>query len=336
MPKNLSALLRYQVINDCLRNNYHPSVNTTKSGFWTIDELADECLDRIGKRPSPRTILQDISMMKNGELGFEAPIENEYGIGYYYSNPGFSIFQSPFYTAELETFQSSLNLLSNFRGMSYHGKMAKTLKRFNRPTAVSNYYLYEPVGIIKGTNFFDNIIKAIEKNLKLEILYKPYFESIPFHLLFDPGILKEYQGRWYLIGTDDQGKIFNLAFDRIIDVIPTTFEAKINRQRILEMHRNIIGVSITEGGDIEEIEIKVENSLAPNILTQPWHTSQTLKSRNQSHHFFQMKLIVNKELIAKILSFGDDIKVVKPDSLARQVESKLQMALTNYSTHELS
>ena len=92
MPANKNALIRYKTIDNCLRNRYRR---------WTINDLVDACSDAlydmegITKGISKRTVQGDIQIMRSDKLGYNAPIET-YGNGYYrYSDPDYSISDTP-------------------------------------------------------------------------------------------------------------------------------------------------------------------------------------------------------------------------------------------------
>lgn len=92
MPANKNALIRYKTIDRCLRNKYRK---------WTLNDLVDACsealyeMEGIAKGVSARTIQGDIQMMRSDKLGYYAPIEvydNKY---YRYSDPEYSIRNTP-------------------------------------------------------------------------------------------------------------------------------------------------------------------------------------------------------------------------------------------------
>ena len=92
MPVNKNALIRYKTIDRCLRNKYRK---------WTLDNLVDACSDAlydmegITKGVSTRTVQGDIQIMRSDKLGYYAPIEvydNKY---YRYSDPDYSITNTP-------------------------------------------------------------------------------------------------------------------------------------------------------------------------------------------------------------------------------------------------
>lgn len=92
MPVNKNALIRYKTLNRCLRNKYRR---------WTLDDLVEACSDAlyemegITRGVSVRTVQADLQVMRSDKLGYNAPIEvydNKY---YRYSDPDYSISDSP-------------------------------------------------------------------------------------------------------------------------------------------------------------------------------------------------------------------------------------------------
>lgn len=329
MPKNYSAYLRYKIIDECLRNNYHPSQKTNEPGYWTLEEIAEKCWEEIGKRPSERTLKQDILRMRNGELGFEAPIENEYGIGYSYADTNFSIHKMPLYESEVEQMTKSLAILQHFKGMAYFTDLQKIIKKLKTIPQIADYYQYEPVRINKGYEFFDVIIESLEKSKSLMVEYKPFDEEI-FELEFHPGFIKEYNQRWYIIGINGENKPYNLAFDRIRsaqieDKVSLPFPTELR-----QWHKHIIGVTLSDDLKINKIRLKIDQSIMPYFITKPWHESQKVVEENKENCIVELQLMINIELISKILSFGKGISIERPAYLRKRIKESLEQTLENY------
>jgi len=90
MPVNLNALIRYRAIDKSLRNRSYDS---------TLRRLQEDVSDALGeyrgryKLVSPRTIYDDLRVMKSDMLGFNAPIDQENGI-YVYRDDDYALFNS--------------------------------------------------------------------------------------------------------------------------------------------------------------------------------------------------------------------------------------------------
>ena len=108
MPVNKNALIRYRVIDQCLRNRYRR---------WTIEDLVDACSDAlydmegIRKGVSLRTVQADIQMMRSGKLGYNAPIE-VYDQKYYrYADPNYSIDKALLEEEDIRLIEKAIALL---------------------------------------------------------------------------------------------------------------------------------------------------------------------------------------------------------------------------------
>ena len=126
MPVNKNALLRYRTIDNFLRNTRRQ---------WTLDALIDACSDALyeytGKDNlvSRRTVQLDIQKMRSSELGYEAPIEvydNKY---YRYSDPDFSITNTPLSAQDMEMMGNAVAVLKQLSGFAAFSGMEDIVGR---------------------------------------------------------------------------------------------------------------------------------------------------------------------------------------------------------------
>ena len=137
MPVNKNALLRYKIIDRCLRNRYRR---------WTIEDLVDAVSDAlyemegIGKGVSLRTIQNDIQIMRSDKLGYNAPIV-VYDLKYYrYADPNYSITELPLTVEDFNLITKAVKMLEKIDGKFELQQMGKVLTRVKkRLTAILNY-----------------------------------------------------------------------------------------------------------------------------------------------------------------------------------------------------
>lgn len=112
MPANKNALIRYKTIDRCLRNRYRR---------WTLDDLVEACSDAlydmegITKGVSTRTVQADIQIMRSDKLGYYAPIEvydNKY---YRYSDPEYSISNTPITTDDYDLVVKAIEVIKEYK-----------------------------------------------------------------------------------------------------------------------------------------------------------------------------------------------------------------------------
>lgn len=129
MPANKNALLRYRVIDQCLRNRYRR---------WTIEDLVDACSDAlydmegIRKGVSLRTVQADLQMMRSNKLGYNAPIE-VYDQKYYrYADPYYSIDKALLEEEDVLVIENAIALLEEKGNQSESSELALALKRVKK------------------------------------------------------------------------------------------------------------------------------------------------------------------------------------------------------------
>ena len=78
---------------------------------------------------------------------------------------------------------------------------------------------YRKTPEIKGTQYLEPIINAIEQKKVLRLYYLPFYEDKPYFNEVHPYLLKEHGFRWYLIGLNEfKGQVRTYALDRIRDI----------------------------------------------------------------------------------------------------------------------
>ncbi|WP_291102082.1 MULTISPECIES: WYL domain-containing protein [unclassified Flavobacterium] len=68
----------------------------------------------------------------------------------------------------------------------------------------------------------------------------------------------------------------------------------------------------------------------PYIMTKPLHGSQKKISNDSNGFTFSIEVIPNHKLEKLILSFGEGLQVVEPDSFKNTIKQRLLSSLANY------
>jgi predicted DNA-binding transcriptional regulator YafY len=142
--------------------------------------------------------------------------------------------------------------------------------------------------------------------------------------------LKQYNGRWFVFGLNEQIGVptWNIALDRIQELTPLT-DAYIPSTLDWEYYfSDIVGVTRL-AGELEKIELLFSPQRAKYVLTKPLHESQWHQLREDGL-FVRLKLVPNPELEQLILSFGEDVKVLQPESLATRISTRAQAMVGLY------
>lgn len=336
MPVNRNALIRYKTIDNCLRRRHVK---------WTLDDLINACSDAlyeytgVDKVISRRTIQLDIQMMRSGSLGSPAPIEvydNKY---YRYSDPNYSITDSPLTDEDLKLMGESIEMLRQFGGFSAFSGMEDVLGRLEDHVTAMRHkrkpvILLEKNESLKGLKFIDPLYKAILAKKPVKIIYKSFKARDMQKFIFSPFFLKEFRNRWFVYGwKKGAGMLYNLALDRIHEMGNAPGE-EYQENKFVDpdtFFDNLIGVTKNINDKAHRVRFWAAPAQVPYIETKPLHKSQFVVQRNEDGSaIFQMEVVLNYELEKDLLGFGEGVKVLSPRILVHNMSRRLSQAADNY------
>ncbi len=333
MSTNKHAQIRYIALDNCF-SNYGRK--------YYIEDLVEACnaaiYDFTGKNEGvkKRQVYEDIKFMESSQ-GWHIElnrIKDGKKIYHRYRDKNYSINKSPLNQVEITQIREVLLTLSRFKGMpqfEWVDEISSRLQSISN-TDVNNIIDFEQNQFLKGIDLITPLFNAIYNNRVLEISYLSFKGEKSIVYTIHPYYLKQYNLRWFLFGLNEQSEqITNLALDRISDIkeVSTIYKENFNID-FNEYFDDIIGVTIINAKPVETITLKVSNELWPYIETKPLHGSQKPPSFTSDGVLITINVIVNYELIAKLLSYGEGITVVSPQSLVDEMKRKVLKILENY------
>lgn len=185
--------------------------------------------------------------------------------------------------------------------------------------------------------------KAITDKQVLKFSYQPFgLES--FELTFHPQFLKEYNGRWFVFGEADREpyQAYNVPLDRIVgDVCEVDDVEYIPAEKgfYQNFFNNIIGVTHEKGAKIEKVIIRTKTEYHHGLLlTKPLHHSQKETLPYGEHEdgcYGEVMLTIepNRELRGKILLYGENLEVMRPQSLREILLEILKKQVDQYGLY---
>jgi predicted DNA-binding transcriptional regulator YafY len=183
----------------------------------------------------------------------------------------------------------------------------------------------------RGTDFLKPLLKAAREHKVVCLTYQNFCSSEKKNYEVLPYLLKEYQGRWYLIACfPDKKKLYIFGLDRILEVQATAKSFKPDKG--IDPHRrlnSLIGVSASDDPP-EKVLLSFTPHQSKYIKTLPLHHTQRILLDNEKECRIELFVRINYELLMKILSYGSTVKVVSPSSLAGEIKKILTKALNSY------
>ncbi|MEL7194586.1 MAG: WYL domain-containing protein [Bacteroidota bacterium] len=334
MPTNRNALIRYKTIDKCLQNRYRK---------WTLEDLIEACSEAlyeyegIDKGVSRRTVQADIQMMRSDKLGYNAPIivlDKKY---YTYEEPHFSITNIPLSEQDLSKLHETIEFMRQFRGFSHFKELDGMVQKLedhiyaqkNQSQPVIDFEKNEN---LKGIEYLDTLYQAIIHSKTLEITYQSFRARQEASITLFPYWLKEFRNRWFVVGMKEgQKDLTNLALDRIMAIEQCDLPYKENVHfDFRTYYQHVIGASVSENLAPIQVLLFVNRRHAPYLLTKPLHHSQEEVSRDAFGITIQLVVQHNFELEKEILSHGENVQVLAPESLKRRIKERLKTNLEKY------
>ncbi|PWJ57821.1 WYL domain-containing protein [Dyadobacter jejuensis] len=138
----------------------------------------------------------------------------------------------------------------------------------------------------------------------------------------------------YPIGWEEkEAKPRNIALDRIASFRKTAVEFGYSKSFDFKGHFNdFVGVTKHDTNPKVIVQLKLTSlNRAQYLITKPIHPTQTHSKDPQGNYIFELHVIPNRELEAKILEFGPDMEVLEPIWLREQVADKVRCMWALYS-----
>ncbi|TGE15972.1 helix-turn-helix transcriptional regulator [Hymenobacter elongatus] len=332
MPANKNALLRYKVLDDCFKR---------RGRYWPVEVLMEKVGEALREDGGPasvskRTIQEDI---KNLRLNYQAPIETESGRGYYYTDPGFSISNTPLTLDDLPVLHQSLAVLRQLQALGVSDELDEVVQRIEQrltqPGAAPapDVVHFEQVPAYTGLTWLRPLYQAIRQREVLWLTYQPFQASSARRELVHPHLLKEFNHRWFLLGLNAQNVhvTSTYALDRIVAIEPANAPYRPGELDPKAYFQHVIGASVPPNGEVVEIHLRFSPARSPYVLTKPLHPTQLLVAETSQSTEFTLQLIPTREFITLLLSFGADVEVLAPASLREYLRQQLDKACANYS-----
>jgi predicted DNA-binding transcriptional regulator YafY len=293
--------------------------------------------DPLNPGISRRQVLVDIDFMESPE-GWSANIEHIKDgrrVYFRYEDKDFTINNQPITDEELTQLRETMLMLSRFKGLpqfEWIDSMITNLEdKFHLKGADKSVIGLESNYCADGIEHISTIFNAIINKTPLHIEYETFHNGARTWDIH-PYYLKQYNNRWFLFGlnNDEYRNITNIALDRIVSIGQASIPYIENDiiDDFDDYFYDIVGVSFPPDVPVQRIVLKFSEHRFPFVKAKPIHGSQ--KIIDAGDHTISLDLIPNRELEAILLSFGDDVEVIEPQSLRLQLAEKIKKSFEKY------
>jgi predicted DNA-binding transcriptional regulator YafY len=182
----------------------------------------------------------------------------------------------------------------------------------------------------RGTEHLHSLVNAIKKQLVIQFYHKLNFENNPTLRKIRPLALKEVKKSWYLIGWNEKNELRNYGLDRIenLEISAEKFE-KGTELNLKNHYRHIFGIFNDPKVSVEEVVLFFVPQRGNYIKSKPLHPTQRTLEDSEGGLTIALDVKINPELLSEILSYGEQVQVLRPATLKTQLRELLEKMLSN-------
>lgn len=219
---------------------------------------------------------------------------------------------------------------------AYKSRMMESFEMFNALNLSSSLeeHIIPETRKPSGTENLHGLLHAIKNKVEIKFSHQKYWEGFeePTTRTVQPLAIKEARYRWYLIAKDyKDNEIKTFGLDRITDL-------KITRTRFTPLEsyspelafKYCFGV-VGEATKPERVVLSFSVEQGKYVKSLPLHSTQRELISNEREYRIELYVHSSHDFVMELLSLGNQIKVLEPESLKNTIKKRLQEALANYN-----
>jgi predicted DNA-binding transcriptional regulator YafY len=179
----------------------------------------------------------------------------------------------------------------------------------------------------QGMEQFSDLLNALRDKLVIRFGYEKYYGQHFSDRKVEPLALKEFESRWYLLAKDLKDNIIKtFALDRISSLELTKQKYKMEKGFDVNSYfRNCFGIirPSETGTKPADIHLSFTGDRGKYIKSLPLHESQQIIKDEETELQISLSLYITHDLIMELLSHGDEVEVLQPDSLRDKMKQIL-------------
>jgi proteasome accessory factor B len=268
-----------------------------------------EHLEQHGFEMSARTLQRDIEQIRV-ELGLEI---------------GYDRTQNTYHLPIIDGQHSVLPLLER----AVLGELLAASGADLRGTA--DVVIMERNGALQGLQHWGTLLRAIRERRWVEISYQRFQKQEGSTFRMRPFLLKEYGGRWYVLGlANGYDNPISLGLDRItgLATTPKRFAAT-ERATVEDFYTHVIGVDAS-AGQVERVVLRFTPVQAKYVKALPLHPTQKVVKEDRESTVIELLVQPNRELHNELLAMGDGVRVLEPATLVKAIAKAHKAAARQY------
>lgn len=293
------SIARYNLIIKKLRK--HPASFAEIADYLALESELQEYNFNVSKRTFQRD-LEDIRSLYNIDIQFD------FSRKVYFLN----------FDEQPDVNERILEAFDTFNALNLSDRLSNNIHfEKRRPQGTENLY---------------GLLHAIKNQLQIKFTYQKFWEDELTKRNVEPYALKEFRNRWYVLANDlKDNKVKSFALDRLSDLDITKKRFQFPDDFNVNRHyKYCFGIISPNGHKPEEIELSFDPFQGKYIKTLPLHESQQILIDNEEELRIKLTLFITHDFFMELLSYGENLRVIKPECLINDLKSTFKNVLKLY------
>lgn len=182
--------------------------------------------------------------------------------------------------------------------------------------------------------YLQTCINAMKKKVRVAVKYRRYEADNVTEVDFEPYCLKLFNQRWYILAhfhrdatpeKEERDYYGVYSFDRIQEMSLTNVKFEVREDfDAQDYFSECFGVFASENTPAERIVLRAYNKQRYYLNDLPLHHSQKVVGKGENYTDFEYYVRPTIDFCGHILSLANQLKVIRPQSLAEKI-SKMAM-----------
>ena len=182
-----------------------------------------------------------------------------------------------------------------------------------------------------GGEKLQQVIKAMKENRMISLTYRRYGSLENASYTLAPYCVKLFRQRWYLLARFESGMFSTFSFDRIEKVELLDGKFKIDEDfDATEFFSDSYGIVVDDKMAPERIVLRAYGYERYYLRDLPLHHSQRVIASTDDYCDFELTLRPTSDFKAQLLSRGQWVEVLEPQSLAEEIVEWHKNAIERY------
>jgi predicted DNA-binding transcriptional regulator YafY len=254
-------------------------------------------------------------------------IEDEYGLSISYSR------SKKGYYLHLPTDEDISDFLVFINLMERRQRLDFLTQSVGPAHDISRYLQLERNDSFRGAKFLPLIWEALRSGRVISFTYASFNLTKVSQRRIEPGLVFEYQNRWYLAGWDlEVNQLRTFGLDRMDGLLLTNQKAFPQRKvNYRSFRQHAIGVTSPTDAPVERVVLRFSAQEGQYVESLRLHSSQCTLYKDSIIIDIELRVILNHELEREILAYGEEVEVLEPAALRQKISLRLTNSQKKYT-----